>query len=98
MIARLDARSGESADSPGRVDSRREDPLPARLTLRDALCSERWFRRRSWERAFEPFSFRWMGGILEYAPSDDLFNTKRSKRHFSPFEVLANDWEFADGR
>ena len=63
------------------------------MTLRDALNSNKWFARKSWERTFEPFAFRWMNGRLERAPRSELFNTKTSERRFSSFDVLADDWE-----
>jgi hypothetical protein len=62
------------------------------VTLREALDSGEWFRRKIWEDAFEPFAFRWINSRLERAPKDDLYNTRISERHFSPFDVLANDW------
>lgn len=78
------------------------------MTLREALQSERWFVRKSWERTFEPFAFRWThakragetGEIasprLERAPRGELFNSKVSERRFGPFDVLANDWEIVE--
>jgi len=68
------------------------------MTLREALLSERWFRRKSWEHVFEPFVFIFVHGKLERAPREDLCNRKYSERRFGPFDVIANDWEFADGR
>lgn len=67
------------------------------MTLREVLQSERWFVRKSWEHTFEPFAFRWIRARLERAPRGELFNTKISERRFDPFDVLANDWEYADG-
>jgi hypothetical protein len=67
------------------------------VTLREALNGGRWFARISWERTFEPFAFRWTNGRLLRAPRGELFNTKVSERRFSPFDVLANDWETIDG-
>ena len=67
------------------------------MTLREALDGGKWFARISWERTFEPFAFRWWNGRLERAPRGELHNTKVSERRFSPFDVLANDWETVDG-
>jgi hypothetical protein len=65
------------------------------VTLREALESQCWFRRQSWEGTFEPFAFRWnrARGHLEKAPRGDLREYKISERRFAPFDVLAEDWE-----
>jgi hypothetical protein len=66
------------------------------MTLQAALLSERWFVRRSWELTFEPFAYRWMHSKLEQAPRGELFNTRYIERQFSPFDVLAHDWELVE--
>jgi len=66
------------------------------MTLREALDSGLWFRRKSWDGTFEPFAFRWNRGEttrLEKAPLRDLHDIKISERRFAPFDVLATDWE-----
>jgi hypothetical protein len=76
------------------------------MTLRDALQSGRWFYRKSWEwnpstgsfvGTLESFAFRWRNGQLERAFRGALLDTKISERRFGPLDVLANDWERADG-
>ncbi len=66
------------------------------MTLREVLDEQRWFRRKIWDadRAFEPWVYRWdrTRGQLIKAPVDDIHNQMSDERQFSPFEIMANDW------